>query len=107
MAAAVCLRETRLGNYFFVFSGAGASIRGGGMLERGWAAVLLLVVAMASGEHEYGWPGEDPEAVGVDLSMLEDGAGRPLTVDGSPAVAGSPAPWWFDGGLAAAPGGLG
>ena len=73
------------------------------MSGRGWAAVLLLVVAMASGEHEYGWPGEDPEAVGVDLSMLEDGAGRPLTVDGSPAVAGSPAPWWFDGGLTAAP----
>jgi len=82
---------------------------------RGILAVVYVVwlATIARGEHSPLWPvdldkprgvGVDaPGAVGINVPMLEDGPGRPKSLDGSPAVSGSPAEWWFDGGLTAAP----
>ena len=73
----------------------------------------MWLVAASRGEHSPLWPvdlneargvGIDaPAALGVDVALLEDGPGRPMSLDGSPAVSGAPAEWWFDGGLTAAP----
>ena len=49
------------------------------------AVSAWLLVALSHAEPT---PGViDPGAVGVDISMLEDGPGRPLALDGSPRLA--------------------
>jgi len=73
---------------------------------------LLLLAMPARGEHILGltkvhaaaYHGEAADtSIGVNLEMLEDGPDRPTALDGSPVVSGTPADWWYDGGLTATP----
>mmetsp|Transcript_63665 Transcript_63665/g.102966 ORF Transcript_63665/g.102966 Transcript_63665/m.102966 type:complete len:1236 (+) Transcript_63665:90-3797(+) len=73
-------------------------------LLRKCAFVLILSVLLEVSRCEH-IPAEEAAlpAAGVNVAMLEDGPERPTSLDGTPVVPGSPADWWFEGGITGQP----